>query len=537
MKQWFFIALVMPSWALGAISNEAGLRLWAQNGGDETISGTIVLSANLIITQSGTLTATGATTIDCTNNNHSYLIYLSNSSGLPVEISFIGSYGKRIRFTESSSFANIVSCQGTGGITVNYYHCDFDSSQDGLKTANKAYGPITLNCFYCNAYNNSNDGFSLAGNSWGLDDFQSVVDLENGLVSLKATGHKLIVGDQFRFLTLENYPDTYTIDAASDSDTIVFEADYIAETIDKSDTVGYYVPYPQTMNLVACNSYANQFDGVTLHTNNQYIHVDGGRYYGNGKSGFSLVGLNHGAGGECVIKNATIYDNGGNIKTNGDIYAGQGVKKLVLDGCWLKKFDVKKASSVYGQVNLADCHTAIIKNCLFTDPVDLSSFVVYLINCPNATDPCENLTIDNCRFDGFSMPATNYVIYARSLTNQLIVKNSTFSDCERCIYTPMGNTKYSIDRCAFMDTAMGIYDVYSSVKYASNANCCSNQFDNVIHIAASANTCQVTDFPNQNVGQCIMGIDSYWWWVDDWASSIKMGDFAEISKKWPPNSN
>jgi hypothetical protein len=147
------------------------------------------------------------------------------------------------------------------------------------------------------------------------------------------------------------------------------------------------------INLYDCKAYNHDTaetggglgDGVTCHDNLHYIHVSGGQYYDNGKSGISV------ATGRLSVLGAEFWGNGFAVNDNGDIYVQGTSIYCVIDGCTFRESDATNASRYNINLNAV---VNVVRNCRFLQPTATNGDAIYLQD--------GFLVAENNVFDGYA---------------------------------------------------------------------------------------------------------------------------------------
>lgn len=430
-----------------AITDLAGLKTWAGAGGAETIAaGTYTLDADLVIAKSASLTATGAVIIDG-DSQFAVICECPSAATADVLITLTGTKAYPITVTNG---LNALGAQ---------FVIDNNSTSHYALTVNATY-------LYCNSAEADNNGLNIAGSPTG----EVTVTVTNGTAN-------------------SNPMDGYSI---------------------KSPNAGNYSCTLRLINCVATgNGSANAAsgDGFTCHSRNHHIYIDGGAYYSNTKSGGALVGENSaGLGGTAFIRRAAIYDNGGTVTTNGDLYCSDDFQSLTIDQCIFSGYDIANATG--GPVRIGAVANTLITNTVFCNPVSIDGAFSVILASEALLGP---LVVKNCDFVGFVFGTRAiYAIEGYYAAQGLTVSDCRFIGGRQGVRTPNGAVNYVVaDNYFIGHTANAVYDANSTTKYGSMTGCGRNWFVGITTPTQSTTT-QASDYPQTPVFS--RGGSGIGWW-------------------------
>lgn len=352
-----------------AITSEAELRTAANTEGSHTIKAntTYALTAGCYFRKNMTITvdeSLGAGNVIITNDGGARAVQAATTAqDTPLTITFVGTATSRIVFSSNSgaTFQALGTAYGafTGSpITLSFTYCNFvgQVGGNGFGTVGNTASGCTVTFNNCKAYNNTQDGFSLAAAN----------------------------SNNVTMIMILNNCDSYWND---------------------------------NINNVGSGDGGGSGDGVTIHAENQYIFVNGGNYYQNGKSGIAAVG------GSCIVNGATFYSNGIVVHAGGDIFLGTtAAGRAIISHCNFTTLntDVSPAHIQAGQY-ITDL---TVSDCNFTSPVNGKEGTAIKVTHADV----KLTTISDCLFSGFDA-ASQYCLTVTDASNKVVANNNTVYGC------------------------------------------------------------------------------------------------------------
>jgi hypothetical protein len=209
-------------------------------------------------------------------------------------------------------------------------------------------------------------------------------------------------------------------------------------------------------------------DGATAHEQKEYIYINGGNYYNNGKAGVD--------GSDCSsveIIGATFYDNGFEAAATGQVGIQSILTSLKVDHCTFSTVcETDRAG--YG-INAIYCKSASITNNIFTGTGVYASGATILVGGSGGIAIIRNNVISG------NQGTNAYGIYTGTSLSSVEISNNVIYNCERGIRLGItasavfNNIFMSCDGLAAVD--MDVDDAYKNDLF-TGYNCFYNNTAN-----------------------------------------------------------